>query len=103
MGVSYQFHFPAALPPGKEPPGTHWIRRWLGPRIALDVLLTKEKVSAPTGNGTQILRPSRLYEGTGMTEPRQKSVRDTNYVNILISVTYYLFYVLLHTFMYIAM
>jgi hypothetical protein len=29
-------HAPAALPAGKEPPGTHWIGGWVGPRAGLD-------------------------------------------------------------------
>jgi hypothetical protein len=34
--VSGQLHAPAALPPGKEPPRTHWIGGWVGPRAGLD-------------------------------------------------------------------
>jgi hypothetical protein len=34
MEVSGQLHAPAALPPGKEPPGTHWIGGWVGPVIS---------------------------------------------------------------------
>jgi hypothetical protein len=33
MKASGQLHAPAALPPGKEPPRTHWIGGWVGPRI----------------------------------------------------------------------
>jgi hypothetical protein len=36
MGVSGQLHAPAALPPGKEPPRTHWIGGCVGPRAYLD-------------------------------------------------------------------
>jgi hypothetical protein len=36
MQVSGQFHAPAALPLGIEPPGTHWIGGWVGPRVSLD-------------------------------------------------------------------
>jgi hypothetical protein len=32
MEVGGQLHDPAALPPGEEPPGTHWIAGWVGPR-----------------------------------------------------------------------
>jgi hypothetical protein len=34
--VSGQIHATAALPPGKEPPGTRWIGSWVGPRSGLD-------------------------------------------------------------------
>jgi len=44
MEVNGQFHAPAALPPGKVPPGTHWIGGWVGPRTGLDMVL-KRKVS----------------------------------------------------------
>jgi hypothetical protein len=36
MQVSGQLHAPAALPPGKRVPGTHWIGGWVGPRTAQD-------------------------------------------------------------------
>jgi len=41
VGVSGQLHIPAALPPGKEPPGTHCIGGWVGPRVSLDVVKRK--------------------------------------------------------------
>jgi hypothetical protein len=34
--MSGELHVPTALPPGKEPPGTHWIGGWVGPRAGLD-------------------------------------------------------------------
>jgi hypothetical protein len=37
MEVTGQLHALAALPTGKEPPGTHWIGGWVGPRAVLDV------------------------------------------------------------------
>jgi len=39
MKVSGQFHKPAALPPGKEPPSTHWIGGWVDPRTVLDAVV----------------------------------------------------------------
>jgi hypothetical protein len=33
MEVSGQLYAPAALPPGTEPPGTHWIWGWVNPQI----------------------------------------------------------------------
>jgi hypothetical protein len=36
MEVSGQFHAPAALSPGKEPPGTHSTGGWVGPTACLD-------------------------------------------------------------------
>jgi len=46
MEVSDQLHAPAALPPGKEPPGTHWIGGWVGPRAVLDAV-EKRKIPSP--------------------------------------------------------
>jgi hypothetical protein len=46
MGVSGQLHAPTALPPGKEPAGTHWIGGWVGPRAVLDVVV-KRKIPSP--------------------------------------------------------
>jgi hypothetical protein len=34
--MSDQLHAPAALPPGKEPPVTHWTGGWVNPRTGLD-------------------------------------------------------------------
>jgi hypothetical protein len=44
--VSGQLHAPAALPPGKEPPSTHGIGDWVGPRAGLDDV-EKEKILDP--------------------------------------------------------
>jgi hypothetical protein len=38
MEASGQRHAPAALPPGKEPPGTYWIGGWVGPTTGLDAV-----------------------------------------------------------------
>jgi hypothetical protein len=46
MEVSGQLHAPAALPPGKEPPGAHWIGGWVGPRAVLDAVV-KRKIPSP--------------------------------------------------------
>jgi len=46
MEVSGQLHTLADLPLGKEPPDTHWIGGWVGPRAGLDVMV-KRKISNP--------------------------------------------------------
>jgi hypothetical protein len=46
MEVSGQLHAPAALPPGKEPPGSHWIGGWVDPRAVLDAVV-KRKIPSP--------------------------------------------------------
>jgi hypothetical protein len=38
MEVSGQLHAPATLPPGNEPPGTHWIEGWVGPTADMDAV-----------------------------------------------------------------
>jgi hypothetical protein len=44
MEANGQLHDPAALPPAKKVPDTHWIRRWTGPRAGLDAV-RKRKVT----------------------------------------------------------
>jgi len=44
--VSGQLHAPAALPPGKEPPVTHWIGGWVDLRAVLDAVV-KRKIPSP--------------------------------------------------------
>jgi hypothetical protein len=38
MEMSGQLYAPAALLPGKEPPGTQWIGGWVGPRAGIDAI-----------------------------------------------------------------
>jgi hypothetical protein len=59
MEVSGQLHAPAALLPRKEPPATHWIGGWVGPRAVLDVVV-KRKIPSPhreSNPRTPIVRP----------------------------------------------
>jgi hypothetical protein len=51
MEVNGQLHTPAALPPGKDPPGTRWIGGWVGPRVVLEAVVKKKKFQAPAGKG----------------------------------------------------
>jgi hypothetical protein len=41
-GGDGQLHAPAALPPGKEPPSTHWIWGWVGTRAGLDTKVRRK-------------------------------------------------------------
>jgi hypothetical protein len=45
--VSGQFHALAALPPEKEPPGTHWIEGWVDPRAGLDDMEKRKFLTVP--------------------------------------------------------
>jgi hypothetical protein len=45
MEVSGQLHAPAALTPGKEPSGIHWIGSWVGPSASLDT--ASRKIPSP--------------------------------------------------------
>jgi hypothetical protein len=45
MGVSGQLNALAALPPGKEPTGTHWIWGWVGPGARVDAVAREKKPS----------------------------------------------------------
>jgi hypothetical protein len=59
MVVSGQLHVPAASPPGKEPPVTHWIGGWVGPRAVLDAMV-KGKIPSPRRKSnprTPIIQP----------------------------------------------
>jgi hypothetical protein len=59
MKVSGQLHAPAALPPGKQPPGTHWIGGWVGPRACLDDLDKRKFLTLPGLELRPFSRPAR--------------------------------------------
>jgi hypothetical protein len=46
MDVSGQVHAPAAIPRWRDPPRTHWIGGWMGPRAGLDTV-AKRKIPSP--------------------------------------------------------
>jgi hypothetical protein len=78
--VSGQLHAPAALLPRKEPPGTHWMGGWVGPRASLDDV---EKIYDPTGTRTpdpSIVQPvaSRTDYANPVPPPPQKIVHSIN-------------------------
>jgi hypothetical protein len=54
-GGERQLHTPAALHPGKQPPCTHLIGGWVGPRAGMDNV---EKRKFLTPQGTQNSDPS---------------------------------------------
>jgi hypothetical protein len=54
MEVRGQLHGMAALFPGKEAPGTHWIGGWMDPSASVDAMV-KKKISA----SCQELKPRR--------------------------------------------
>jgi hypothetical protein len=47
MEVSGQLNAPAALPPGKDPPGVHWIGGRVGPSVILDAVGNKNSQPPP--------------------------------------------------------
>jgi hypothetical protein len=59
MEVSGQLHASAALPPWKEPPGTHWIGGWVGPRAVLDAMVKRKIPSSrrESNSRTPIVQP----------------------------------------------
>jgi hypothetical protein len=59
MNVSGHLRAPAALPPGKTAPGTHWMGGWLGPRDGLDNV--KKKYLPYVGNRTPSSHSARNY------------------------------------------
>jgi hypothetical protein len=50
MEVRGQLHAHTALPPGKQPPGTHCIGGWVGPRTDLDVMEKRKILPCQEGN-----------------------------------------------------
>jgi hypothetical protein len=54
MEVGGQLHAPAALPPGKKSPGTHWIGGWVDARAVLDAVV-KRKVPSPRRESNPII------------------------------------------------
>jgi hypothetical protein len=65
MEVSGQFHAPAALPSGKQDPGTHWTRGCVGPRTGLDAMEKGKTSSHYRGieprPSTSATTPTELY------------------------------------------
>jgi hypothetical protein len=53
MDVSGQLHDPAV----ERAPSIHWTEGWMGPRASLDESAKRKKISAPTGNGNQVVQP----------------------------------------------
>jgi hypothetical protein len=59
--VSGQLHDPVALPPGKDPAGTHWVGSWVGPRASLDDMEKRKFLTFP-GTRTPTPRSSRYTD-----------------------------------------
>jgi hypothetical protein len=53
MGVSGQYHAPAALYHSERTPGTHWIGGWAGLTVGLDIK-AREKSFVSAGNQTLV-------------------------------------------------
>jgi hypothetical protein len=43
MDGSGQLYVSVVLPPGQEPPSTHWMGSWLGPRTGMDAVAKRKK------------------------------------------------------------
>jgi hypothetical protein len=53
-----QIHAPAALPPGKEPPATHWIGDWMDPLAGLDDMEKRKFLTLPGLEFRPLSRPA---------------------------------------------
>jgi len=53
--MSDQLHTPAALILGKDA-SSHWIEGWVGLRHDMDVMMTKNPISAPAGHQTLFIQ-----------------------------------------------
>jgi hypothetical protein len=56
MEMSGQIHAPAAIPPGKRAPGTHWIGGWVGPGAGLDAVARRKIPSSCRDSKSQIIQ-----------------------------------------------
>jgi hypothetical protein len=57
--MSCQLHAPASLPPGKQPPGTHWIGGWVGLRVGLEDMEKRKFLTIPGVELQPLGRPAR--------------------------------------------
>jgi hypothetical protein len=65
--MSGQLHAPAALPPGKEPTGTHWIESWMDPRTGLDDVERRKILPLP---GLEIQPVASPYTACAIPAPK---------------------------------
>jgi hypothetical protein len=56
--VSYHFHTPATLPPGRAP-GTHWRGVWVGLKAGLDDVENRKSLTLPGLELRPLRRPAR--------------------------------------------
>jgi hypothetical protein len=61
MEVSGHLQASAALPPEEEPPGTHWIGCWVGPRAGLDAVKKRKTLHCREWNPGRPARSQSLY------------------------------------------
>jgi hypothetical protein len=72
--MSGKLHAPAALPPGKEPPRTRWVRGWVGPKAGMDTVVTRKILSPPGIESPNPDHPARSLVAIP-TEPSLVTVR----------------------------
>jgi hypothetical protein len=99
--VSGKLHAPAALPPGKQPPGTHWMEGLVDPRAGLEDMNKRKFLILPGLDLRPLGRPAHsqslyrlLYPGFSwgrvnekcyypkMLEPRQSFQLSTSKLNV---------------------
>jgi hypothetical protein len=86
MEVSGELHAPAALPPGKEPPGTYCVGGWVNPRAGLDHLERRKFLTLPGLELRPLRRPARSqslyrlsYPGSFATNISTELGAESNY------------------------
>jgi hypothetical protein len=81
MEASGQLNAPAASPPRKEPPGTHWIGGWVGPRAVLDVVVKRKipSLRRESNPRTPIVQPLASMD---MFQYRKSLYIETNMANV---------------------
>jgi hypothetical protein len=74
MEVSFQLHTPAALPPGKEPRGTHCTGGRVGPRAGLDSVEQSKMLPLPEFALRAVKPTARRYTDRAISALSSSSV-----------------------------
>jgi hypothetical protein len=76
MESNGQLHAPATSSSGKEPPGTHWVGGWVGPRVGVHDV-EKRKFLTPPGLELRLLgSPARSQSLNQLSYPGSSQERD---------------------------
>jgi hypothetical protein len=83
MEISGRHHASATLPPGKDPPGTHWVGGWVGPTASLNAV-ERRKISCPCREWDPGL-PARRYTDRAIMAPDDDTLRSESITYVTVS------------------